>query len=277
MNRGRSQQRGFTLVEVLIFLAVTSGLFIAAMLYISGQQGKAEFTQGVRDFELKLGDVVNNVSTGFYPTLNNIKCTANAGAVDLQTSAGQEQGANNDCIFVGRVIQLAPDGDQEKYMLYTAAGLRYKDGNTTTDVTSLDEANPTLITVPGSTDLLSFGGAALSVKKVQYVHDGSAVDVGGFAIFTTFESLAGMTNGNRNSHVQVVVPLASVGTLMAESSTDFVTKMNTLGDANTLSNPNGGVRICLDSGASRQHVWVKLGGDNVGTLTTSTEYGSDYC
>lgn len=277
MNRGRGQQLGFTIVEVLIFLAVTSGLFIAAMLYISGQQGKAEFSQGVRDFELKLGDVVNNVSTGFYPTLNNIKCTAVAGKVDLQTDSTQGQGANNDCIFVGRVIQLAPDGDQEKYKLYTAAGLRYIGGNTTADVQSLDEAIPTLITIPGSTDLLSFGGAALSVKKVQYVHDGSAVNIGGFAIYTTFQSLSGMMSPNRNSHVQVVVPLASVGTLIAESSADFVAKMNTLGNANTLSNPNGGVRICLDSGASRQHVWVKLGGDGVGPLTTTTEYGSDYC
>lgn len=277
MNRGRSQQLGFTIVEVLIFLAVSSALFVAAMLYISGQQGKAEFTQGVRDFELKLGDVVNNVSTGFYPTLNNIKCTASAGKVDLQTDSSQGQGANNDCIFVGRVIQLAPGGDQEKYMLYTVAGLRYKGGNTTTDVASLDEAKPALITVPGSTDLLSFGGAVLSVKKVQYVHDGSAVDIGGFAIFTTFQSLVGMSSANRNSHVQVVVPLASVGTLLTDSSADFVTKMNTLNDTNTLSNPNGGVQICLDSGASRQHVWVKLGGDAVGSLTTSTEYGSDYC
>ena len=49
MNRGgrNTSIQGFTIVETLIVLAVTSALFFAATLYINGQQNRTDFQVGI--------------------------------------------------------------------------------------------------------------------------------------------------------------------------------------------------------------------------------------
>ncbi len=65
MNRG-NRSTGYTIVETMIFLAVSSLMFISAMILINGRQSRAEFIQAVRVFEANLRDVANDVSTGYY-------------------------------------------------------------------------------------------------------------------------------------------------------------------------------------------------------------------
>ena len=60
------KSRGFTIVEVLIFLAVSSALMVSAFTLISGSQNKAAFTVGINDVQQQINAVINNVSNGYY-------------------------------------------------------------------------------------------------------------------------------------------------------------------------------------------------------------------
>ena len=68
MNRGEARRGGYTIVETLIFLAVSALLFVSTIILISGRQAKAQFTNSVRDLVSDITDVANDVANGYYQT-----------------------------------------------------------------------------------------------------------------------------------------------------------------------------------------------------------------
>lgn len=286
MIRGKQRFAGYTVVEVLIFLAVTAGLFVAAASVIGGQQARTEFSTAVKEFELKIGDIVNNVSTGYYPSLENFSCSAgNSGGPALSTTPA-DQGTNGECVYLGRAIQFAPDGvGKESYRVYTLIGRRLAPGASDEPIKNLTEAMPRLIArataepanTPDNSELLKFGGG-LSVQAVQYLDGGAYVDVGGIALASSIASTgfsSGISNGNITT--RILVPDASLNTSLGQDPLEFVQKFNSISDASVIENPDDGVRICLNSGTTKQYVWVYIGRGSAGALTTSTEVFDGEC
>lgn len=135
------QNKGYTIVEVMIVLAVSSAMFISAASLISGKQARADFTSGVRDFETSLNDIANDVSDGYFS--NTVTDGTNTGPVNCSASASnfsfsvdltgtRQQGVNQGCIFVGKALQLAPlsiPGYSDSTGVYTTVplvGFQYK-------------------------------------------------------------------------------------------------------------------------------------------------------
>jgi prepilin-type N-terminal cleavage/methylation domain-containing protein len=108
---------GFTIVEVLIVLAVSSILFISAVNLIDGRQARAEFTTGSNDELQQMQQLINETASGYYPNSGDFTCTGSAaGPVSLSLAAhgSTSQGSNAGCIFLGKVIQfgIGPDYPQ---------------------------------------------------------------------------------------------------------------------------------------------------------------------
>jgi hypothetical protein len=162
---------GYTIVETLIFLAVSGMLLVSVMGVISGQQSKTEFTTALRDFESRLQDVVNDVSTGYYPTNNNIGCTAGVGGPSLGGPVKQ-QGTNDQCVFVGKVLHFAPEGQLGTMNSYTLVGARQTGSpGSERDVRNLDEANPIAV-IDGSLSESNTLSSGLEFRKVLVGNSG---------------------------------------------------------------------------------------------------------
>jgi len=73
---GGNKPHGYTIVEVLIFLAISSLMFLLAAGFISGKQSAVEFKQGMNDINTQIGSVVNDVANGQYPPSATFTCTA---------------------------------------------------------------------------------------------------------------------------------------------------------------------------------------------------------
>lgn len=111
-NRG-----GFTIIETLITLSISSALFVIIMVAFSGRQGRVEFAQGMRDIESYILDKANDVRNGYYPQ-SGLDCSFNGLA--LSFSAGtNKQGTNSPCVFLGKVMLV-----NSKITSYSVAGLR---------------------------------------------------------------------------------------------------------------------------------------------------------
>lgn len=121
-------RRGYTILEVMIFLAITSVMFIYAVVAIGGRQKQIEYNQSVRDLESTIADVVNDVSAGYYPKSTTITCSVSgSGALARAVfSAGTtEQGGSSDCALVGKTLIFnASDGPQDGFTLGTLAGIK---------------------------------------------------------------------------------------------------------------------------------------------------------
>lgn len=253
---------GYTIVETLIFLAVSAALFVSAMMLMNGQQGRAEFTNAVKDFETRLIDLANDVSTGYYPTTGNIRCTAPSSGGNLNITEGNvEQGKNRDCVFAGRIIKFgsgSAGSEREGYEIYTAAGLR--------SAFTLQDARPKVINVNNSVETATFG-SGMTVERVRY---GAGTDSGAIGFFTNFLGEASSAGGTN-----LVSTVAYNSVNFTDNTDSAVARIDNITNyAPTTLNPSGGFTICLKSGGTKQYALVRLGGQNGGPLTVSSEVKS---
>jgi type II secretory pathway pseudopilin PulG len=149
MKRGGDTRsvKGFTVVETLIVLAVTSALFLLAATFINGRQSKTEFAVGIRQMQLQMQDWVNQVQSGYYNG-GGFSCSAGVSAPLRITPSANAQGTNGDCMFIGKVI-VASLNTPGALRVYDVAGRRQQAG---LDTVSLYEAWPTAISRGAATN-----------------------------------------------------------------------------------------------------------------------------
>lgn len=112
------KQSGFTIVEVLVVLAVTAGMLVMAATLISGKQARAEFQTGVRTTQAKIQTVLNEAASGYFPS-ENISCTIAFewyfGNIPHFSNSGTK-GANEQCIYAGNLLVFGPSTGPEPHM-----------------------------------------------------------------------------------------------------------------------------------------------------------------
>jgi type II secretory pathway pseudopilin PulG len=238
---------GFTITEVMIFLAVSSGLFLIIATQINGQQSRSDFGQTVHDFETRLQDLANDVSTGFYNNNDTFSCTATPGTAPvLGPPVADNQGRNTGCILVGEVVDMPINSPN--YSIYPLAGTQKTvAAGQIRDVGNLTEALPTKVTAATLTDSI---GHDLIIKKVTYNLGVGELPGYGVAFVTTFGIQGAGGLGSSDINVNLL-PLSSgvLGTSLSVWPAIF-------GSA-------GGARvtICIQDGTSpSRHAEVVLGG-----------------
>ncbi len=277
MNRGKGSltrmriggQYGYTIVEVLIFLAVSAVLFASTMALLSGRQQRVHFTNVVRDFETKLTDVANDVSNGYYQSAGNVTCD---NALTIGVSASKTQGTNNECIMLGRVIKFGYDTGGERFGIYSLVGRRQAAGK---DVKNIGESGLALLWVSGAND-----DTKQSFREQRNVGFGASIRC--VAVGNS------CTPGGNNGALAFVTrltggaqPSASGGTIFADaylydqlaltaSEDNFVAHVNSTTPV-SLTQP---LVICLRSGGTNQHALVKLMN---GRVTSEIKEGAALC
>ena len=149
MLRGKAPL-GFTIIETLIFLAVSGFIFISAAALLNGRESQTQFESGVKEIFASLQSISSNVKNGFYSDITHVPCTgSNRPGTAPSFTGSTTQGTNLGCIFVGNAIEFSPNinGTEQDndYIVYTIAGNQYID--TSDDLsTTLTDATPTLLT-----------------------------------------------------------------------------------------------------------------------------------
>jgi type II secretory pathway pseudopilin PulG len=264
MKRGRFSG-GYTIIETLIFLAVSGAMVVSVMILISGQQGRTEFIQTVRNFEAEVQDIANDVSTGYasydFGSINVCYIDGSGVHFGAAVPAGSQR-----CVFIGRAIQFAPDGDTKKVAIYTLVG-KQRDSSGQ-EVSSLATAGP--LTLP-TVETKSIG-VDITTDRFK-CNSCSPQDIGTVSFFTTFHQYnsGSLTSGNSNADV-VAVRNTSLGQASAAARTAIATTANL-----SQINPASGVSVCLRSGGSNQHAIIRIGGTQGGSLTVHSTINAGAC
>lgn len=242
MNGGKSHA-GYTIVEVMIVLAVSGIMFLIAANFISGKQARTAFTSGTNTFNSRMQEVATQVQTGQYSDVN-FGCNGSVTPLTIDSNATNGQGTNSDCTFMGKFIHFSVDGDAKKYNVMLLAG---KDGVTSYD--SVRAITPDA-DVRGSLDLTSKFSVpqGLDVKKVTV---GGNQQVYGFAFL---QDLSG-TSSN-----QVTIGYLPASSLTSSMSEQQAANAINVSDLSTLADPK--VSICLTDGT--RYGVVEFGSDASG-------------
>lgn len=155
----RAASGGFTIVEVMIVLAVTGIMFVAAAILINGRQNKTEFTTAINDLQQQLQQVANETASGYYPNNSNFKCTGSATGPVTFASGSNQQGTNGGCIFMGKALQfgLGTGTLASTIGVLPLVGNQYQ-SSTTTPVLTVAQAKPRAV-YPGTTETSVVGGS----------------------------------------------------------------------------------------------------------------------
>ena len=150
MKKGgyRQLSHGFTMVEVLIVLAVTSSLLIVAMVIISGRLQRTEFAVGSRQIRQDIEKVFNEASSGFSGSRANFGCSGSTtGAAPFISASAKIQGRNSSCVFLGKVIVFGdyPIREGTLRVIPLAGNRVMNDAGRLRNVEGFNEARPTAI------------------------------------------------------------------------------------------------------------------------------------
>lgn len=179
--------RGYTIIEVMIALAVSGIMLMSSIALFRGQNTKAQFDQAMADVNSEITTRLKEVSTSLFAGSENYNCTAAAGsfASITATAGGPKESGNEDCIALGKAFHVIPS--QGDIYIYSVIGSRYTTcGSTTCPVTSLANAKAT-IAWPGSGEsLVQQYSAAGSVKLLSSkVNSATSANLVGYYIDLT--------------------------------------------------------------------------------------------
>lgn len=253
---------GYTIVEMLIVLAVSAVTAVSAFAIIRGQQGKNEFRTSVRDFEVKLTDIANDVAKGYFPNMGSAyTCTVSPVGIAITNSplTNEEQGSSQECVFAGKVVEFEPGTNPRQMRVITMAARRKaRDNKNVTSLASLLDGDMRPVTVLDEPLNLLHG------LRVQSVRAGASnpSSIAFLSGFTNRASTVGSITGAPETDVYWINNTAF------GSATPVGPELAVIGNYQA-PNATTGIDICLDTGGGAPSAIVTLGSDGR-QLTTTT-------
>lgn len=249
---------GFTIIEVLIVLAVTGFLFVGAALLIAGRQSQTEFNQAIRQVQTQIQQVINDVAVGYYPNTNNFVCTVSGTNPPTVSPGVSEQGTNSDCIFIGKTIQFDVAGTSpEQFKVYTMVGRRLSSTGSGDDSQNRAQAKPIAVApnttdpnVPDNSETFQLNGGLTTYSMVWGASSNPIGSVG------FMQSLAPPIAGESGAQIIRVIPVTN--STLNVTSPQGVTQIND-NFATSAYDPLG-VRICFVSAGTNQSGLISIGG-----------------
>lgn len=238
-----ASNRGYTILEVLIFLAVSGFILVAALITVNGRQEQVQYQQAVREIDADIRSAINDVSNGYFPS-TDFSCDNNSGLLVISELNAVAQGSKEDCVFAGKAI--VPDLGDNEITYVTIAGLRPPLGQ------AVDLTSASLTPINNSPDISTVKPNPWGLQIVKMVDD-SDNDLAYIAYLSSFGRTA--QSGQIDSGDQ------SIG--LYKSTTPLAFPMN----FQPVSSSDK-VFICLESNSGDRKAVIILGEDGRQLTTT---------
>lgn len=105
---GNMKQRGFTIIELILFLGITGALFAALMLGVNTSIYQQRYKDSVMAYKSLLEQQYAEVTYPRNERDDKWTCTSESG-VQQQPNGGEARGTSN-CVLLGRYVQIKNNG-----------------------------------------------------------------------------------------------------------------------------------------------------------------------
>lgn len=259
---------GYTIIEVLVVLVVTTLMFTAIVLVFNGRQNRVEFSQSVRNYEITLQNLIDEVSNGVYDS--PFACTVNATGPSVNNGIPAATGSKDQCIFLGRMIlptrSLASLSFSDQDTIVSIIGRRMNAATPPEPVSNLTEA---MISRDQFVDVVKTRASQLRVTRIVRQSD-MTTNVAAIGFLYRLEGGSGVSSrlielyGIPNTSV----PITNVANTMNRNPSPQ--------DLDDLTPLTDGVLICL-TGFTGQRAQVRLGGSGSSTTTITSVLDTGSC
>lgn len=282
---------GFTILEVMIVLAVTAIIFFMSITFIQGKEAYNQFLVAINNVEAQLNEDINNVRDGSYILPNNISCTPGSNTSSLTSSSplvisgSNSQGSNTGCIFVGDAIKLNSNKMENYIIVGNQFGVLPSANLNPSPNYGINDSNPILVS------------SSVAPPLTQYFENGLTL-VGACHYYPPTKSSCSPA---QNQDLGGII-LGIVGSTAQQSQVNIVSDGNLkLNSPNFISetesfiapptNPNNNSYdgrhfasttdnfelLCFKAGGINDSALFTVGGNNSSSVSYKIYYGSTSC
>jgi len=192
--------RGFTIIEVMLFLAITGGLFAALMIGVNTGITQQRYLDSVRSYKALIQNQYSEVLNTRNDNAGKYKCSdSNDGSVEQADP--QDVNGTSHCVILGRAIQITDNG--KKVVTSSVTGCDSCVQNTNrNDLSVLIDYKPKLATFDTETTDIDWGanltvaadGGQASSNSTAVILILRSPTTGNIRLFTSPQSLGNSTD-----------------------------------------------------------------------------------
>jgi type II secretory pathway pseudopilin PulG len=160
---GSKTNNGFTIIEVMLFLAVTGALAVAILVGAGVSIGQQRYRDSVNSLKSFVQTQYNEVTNVVNDRDKNWTCDANGNVTSNQTGDGEPRGTS-DCVILGRFITVDDTGTK----VSSSNVIGYRHPNATTAGSDIAELRTnydlTLSPINPETTEISWGAQVVQPK-----------------------------------------------------------------------------------------------------------------
>lgn len=257
MSAGKNPP-GYTVIEVMIVLAVSGVLFTLAAGFINGRQARTAFAEGSNLMAAQVQDVINEVIDGEYSDVP-LSCSYSSGSThpNIAPTTTNTQGKNAECVFLGKMLHFRTVGDDDtQYEVVSLAAGRASQDDSDRPLTDLNAADPKVISSLTTRHLVP---QSLDVNKVTANGTDNGYAFGFIQGLGSLDGADSLQNGAQNVtmyYIGSVSPAATVDqAIIRINEPVFWQRANK-------------IEICLTDGSRYSVIGI---GVNNGQLTATTK------
>lgn len=236
-RRMRLAGEGYTILEVMIALIITSLLFVSVALTLGGRQETAQFNEAVRSYEAKIQNVISEVENGFYN--NSFVCLAGLTGSPTFPSGAATPGANKGCVFAGKIIE--PNTNDSTIL--TVVARQFVPNSTIEPASSIEQSDPVVVPNTKGIDEALIHNFGLRVTKIIDLNNtANELQSFGYMIRTSGDAQTGSSASNTG------IELFGVrGSLSSSSTAALVNSFQ----SNEFYRLGRGLLLCIDNGGEK--------------------------
>lgn len=264
---GKRPGSGYTIIEVMIVLAVSGVMFLIAASFIGGKQAQTAFTAGVNQMASNIQNVIEQVTDGSYSDIP-LNCAFDGTSLTFPVGTSA-QGTNANCVFLGKVLHFQESGlstaATQAYEVFSLAGGRSATSGTA--ITTPAAADTQVISSPVDLTDQEIVPQSLDVSKVSFNN-------GIFESHATSYGLGFLQGqGTVNGGTTLANGTQSIGLYYVSTLTDSENQGTAIGDINggTYLKPARDADICLTDGTRYADITVGNTGSNGSQLVVGVK------
>ncbi len=263
---------GFTIIEEMIVLAVTTIIFFMSTVFIQGKEAYNQFVVAINNVEAQLNGDINDVQNGSYIFPNNTSCSEgnNSNPIVNYSSNLSSQGTNKGCIFVGDAIKF----DSNKFNNYPIVGNQFQNATNINSQPTYGILDSKPILISGPNPVIQYFENGLTLYCANYSINKQNCDS------SSLQNLGGIIigiNGSNNQQLETNIS-PDIDTLQLSDSNFVGNTNNTLNGFNSsfiLSSQN--INLCFSAGGINDSAEFTIGSNNSSYVGYKIYYGSKNC
>lgn len=263
----RFARGGYTIIEVIIVLAISGAIFLSAVTIFAGKQARTQYYQAMQDVNSQISTSISDVRVSLFPGAGQYTCSlqGNRPTLDPVASPGTNPtGTSGDCIYLGKAFLVDTGATPGTIKSYSVLGTRLNP-STGKVATSFAQSNPEGVLNSNLVEQYTLG-ANSTIKSSKVISTSgveSSADLVGF-----YNSLDATSSSGSQS-------LAAYGYLGFPSNPG-PGRLKTALEQATPSPPDpltpiSKWKLCFSSGSSNQTALLSVTPSAAG-VTTNLEY-----